>query len=47
MSYQLAIESGAQVESSLVTETIGGNFLLDPDFSPPQTVDVPPLVLLD
>ena len=29
------------------TETITGNFLLDPEFVPEQSVDSPPLVLLD
>jgi hypothetical protein len=29
------------------TETVTGNFLLDPEFVPEQTVDEPPLILLD
>jgi len=44
VSYLLGVEGG---ETPIQTETIGGNFLLDPDFSPPEAVDTPPLVLLD
>jgi Domain of unknown function (DUF4388) len=44
VSYLLAVEGE---EAPIQTESIGGNFLLDPDFSPPETVDTPPLVLLD
>jgi hypothetical protein len=47
VSYLLAIEGEPRVEGSIRTETISGNFLLDPDFSPPELVDTPPLVLLD
>jgi Domain of unknown function (DUF4388) len=47
VSYLLAIEGEARVESAIKTETISGNFLLDPDFSPAELVDSPPLVLLD
>jgi hypothetical protein len=44
VSYQL---KAAGEEGAIQTETIAGNFLLDPDFSPPEVVDTPPLVLLD
>jgi hypothetical protein len=47
VSYLLAIEGEARVESAIKTETISGNFLLDPDFSPSELIDSPPLVLLD
>lgn len=47
VSYQLAVEGELRLESTIQTETIGGNFLLDPDFSPPEIADTPPLVLLD
>lgn len=47
VSYLLAVEGEDRGDAAVRTETIGGNFLLDPDFSPPEIVDTPPLVLLD
>jgi len=47
VSYLLAVEGAERIESTIQTETIAGNFLLDPDFSPAEVVETPPLVLLD
>jgi len=47
VSYLLAIEGEATAGGAVRTETISGNFLLDPDFLPPELVDSPVLVLLD
>ncbi len=47
ISYLLAIEGEDRLSGSIQTEMISGNFLLDPEFSPPELVDTPPLVLLD
>ncbi len=47
MSYLLSIEGGSRREAPIRTETISGDFLLDPEFSPPELLETPPLVLLD
>jgi hypothetical protein len=47
VSYLLAIEGEDRLRGAIQTEMIHGNFLLDPEFSPPELVDTPALVLLD
>ncbi len=45
LSYQIG--GAATAGDRLRTESVTGNFLLDPDFSPPEILETPPLVLLD
>jgi hypothetical protein len=47
VSYLLSIEGETRLDTPIRTETISGDFLLDPEFSPPELLDTPPLVLLD
>lgn len=41
------LDEGEAAPGASRTETVTGNFLLDPEFVPAQAVEVPPLVLLD
>lgn len=47
VSYVVRSPAEKDVAESLLTETIHGNFLLDPDFGNVESSDRPPLVLLD
>ncbi len=47
LSYQLALDGARSDPGAVRIETIRGNFLLDPDYSPPEVLARPSLFLLD